>query len=167
VSIINEALKKAQQSRKVEKEKQRVQAKAKSNSTTDFSSKPAPTLKPQPIEKKSEPTKRSDFIFTWKMASIVTVLGLLVIMATQNYQREHAVNTPVVDAAAKPQNKVKITFDGVFLADDMRVALINKQSMHIGDILNGMKIVAINQDTIDLQGDTGIIQLRAGATYLL
>lgn len=176
VSIINEALKKTQQSRKIEKDKQRAQTKAAPTTAAPTASTqrqaqkkpdPTPTLTPQPIEKKPGRTKKSDFIFTWKMASIVTVSGLLVIMAAQNYQREHQVKPPVVEAAAKPQNKIKVAFEGVFLADDMRVALINKKSMHVGDDLNGMKIVAINQDTIDLQGDTGIIQLRAGATYLL
>lgn len=169
MSIINEALKKTQLSRKMNKDKQE---KTKTSTAASSAPTPSPTLKKQPIEKKSEPVKKSDFLFTWKMASILTVTALLVIMALGSYQRVNEVKVlPYAEAVIKPLNKelnkVKVAFEGVFLSDDTKIALINKKSLHVGDAVSGMKIIAINSDTVDLQGDKGIIQLHAGATYLL
>ena len=111
-------------------------------------------------------------MFTWKMASFLTVTALLVIMALGNYQQVKEVKAlPYAQAVVQPINKeiskMKVAFEGVFLADNTRIALINKKSLHVGDEVNGLKIIAINRDTIDLQSDSGIIQLHAGATYLL
>ena len=61
----------------------------------------------------------------------------------------------------------KIAFTGIFVSDNSRIAVINKQSYHLGDSVNGMKILAIHQDSVDLQKDDKVIKLHAGATYLL
>lgn len=173
MSIINDALKKTQQRRKMEKEKRDQQTKMPPPSS---STPPTSTLKPQPIEtknsarKKNEPEKKAEFLVTWKMASFLTVAALLAILALTNYQRNHQPSSSyaqAVQAGSKAAEKVKVAFEGVFVTDNARIALINKQSLHLGDSVNGMKIVAINQDTVDLQTDAGVLQLRAGATYLL
>lgn len=169
MSIINDALKKTQQRRKMEKEKRDQQTKMPPPSSA------SPTLKPQPIEeknspgKKNESRKKAEFLFTWKMASLLTVAALLAMLALANYQRgnESSAYVQAAQAGSKAAEKIKVAFEGVFVTDNARIALINKKSLHLGDSVNGMKIVAINQDTVDLQTDTGVLQLRAGATYLL
>jgi hypothetical protein len=153
VSIINDALKKTQHIRKVKKNKQ-PQVKAK------------PIPKPT-VEKKPPPMiLKTDFWFTWKMASLLTLTALILIAYT-NYGQ---IKNSQLGSAFQTQspNKAKVAFEGIFLADNNdRIALINKQSMHLGDKLNGMKIVAINQDSITLQSNKGKYVLKAGANYEL
>jgi hypothetical protein len=178
VSIINDALKKTQQTRKNDKDK-RTQVKAppvkppqvkpvqEKASKPVSPSTPMDTQKPIPIsgKKKSGPEKPPPFVFTFKMASLLTVAALLAVMAITNYQR--LVSPSKTHMAAQPIAKTKVVFEGVVLTDNENIAFINKQSLKIGDSVNGMKIVAITQDTVDLQSNQGVLRLKAGATYLL
>jgi len=147
VSIINDALKKTQQHRKNGKEKS-VQAIVK------------------PVEKRAAELIRKYDRIPWKTTGIVTMTILLVILAAATYQQMRSVKY-FLQPMHNTQEKVNIVLDGVFLSNNMNVALINKQTMRLGDRVNGMKIVAINLDTIKLQGENGTIELRAGATYSL
>lgn len=117
------------------------------------------------------------------MASFLTVTGLLVIMALANYDklvtRVNAFLNPAMNVAAATTNtsapvavaaspgKIKVAFEGVFMTNNTKTALINKQSLHVGDTVNGMTIVAINEDSVDLQNHDGLVEIKAGATYLL
>lgn len=147
MSIINDALKKTQQHRKNGKEKS-VQAIVK------------------PVEKRAAELIRKYDRIPWKTTGIVTMTILLVILAAATYQQMRSVKY-FLQPMHNTQEKVNIVLDGVFLSNNMNVALINKQTMRLGDRVNGMKIVAINLDTIKLQGENGTIELRAGATYSL
>lgn len=180
MSIINEALRKTQQVRKGDKDKrEKVAPKAE----------PVVEVKPvvtKPVESKTverrrevvEPqrpqvVKKSDFLFTWKMASLLTVAALMAVMVVNNQQRIFSGkaysqnNTAATTAVAQKNAKTKIAFEGVFLSDNAKIALINKQSLHVGDVIDGMRVVAINQDTVDLQNENGTVELKAGATYLI
>lgn len=169
VSIINEALKKTQQSRKSEKEK-RTQAKMKATTTLP----PTQNAVPVSVKKQPDPMTKSDFMFILKATCFLTVTGLLVVMALTQYQhlfthKSHPTAMMQRVVASKPPiaNKIRVAFEGVFLSDTHNAALINKQMMQVGDMLNGMKIIAISPDTVDLQSNNGAIRLKAGATYLL
>jgi len=166
VSIINEALRKTQQSRKIVKEK-RVTEKVKPAQTA------APMAARKAVAKQSEPKKSLSFPVNVRTASLLTVTTLLVIMAYDHYQRlippEKATKPdPIMQVVAKPNApKSKVTFEGVFLTDNENIAFINKQSLKLGDTINGMRIVAITRDTVDLQSNQGVLRIKAGATYLL
>lgn len=174
MSIINDALKKTQQTRKNDKDKRtQVKSTAQEKPAAEKVAKPASpppqidTQKPIPIssKKKSGPQKPPPFVFTFKMASLLTVAALLAVMAITNYQRLSSPSK--MHAAAQPIAKTKVVFEGVVLTDNDNVAYINKQSLKIGDSVGGMKIVAMTQDTVDLQTNQGLLRLKAGATYLL
>ena len=158
MSIINEALKKAQQIRK----------NSKSN-RADTAPTPEAQAESKPDPKKPRVIDKAQFLFTWKMASLLTVAALLIVMLFANQQRVMSYTHTYAQKATNPSihHKIKIAFEGVMLSDDARIALINKQSMHVGDAINGMRIIAINLDSIDLQSENGAIELKSGATYLL
>jgi hypothetical protein len=167
VSIINEALKKIQQSRKSGKDKKttdriiQVEVKNKMNKEV--------------IQKPKRPTmSRAQFNFIWKMSSFLTVTALLIVMLLTYQQRlinlsqqylKTANNTP--PAKPNPVNKMTVVFEGVFISESNKIALINKKLMQKGDLLNGMPIIEIDQDRIALQSSEGVLELKAGATYLL
>lgn len=180
MSIINEALRKTQQIRKGDKDKRE---KVVPKSEPAVEAKPAIT---KPVEtttaerkrevvepRRPQVVKKSDFLFTWKMASLLTVAALLAVMVVNNQQRLTSAknysqnNAAATTAVAQAKTKTKIAFEGVFLSDNAKIALINKQSLHVGDVIDGMRVVAINQDTVDLQNANGTIELKAGATYLI
>lgn len=176
MSIINDALKKTQQVRKAGKTK-RVTEKAK----VMAGPKPMAAVRPEQRPPMAGPKKnkppatvmpsakslaslglKADFWFTWKTAISLTMLALLLTIYS-NYTR-----SKLTRQAGQVPVKSRVAFEGVFLADNnVPTALINQQPMHLGDTLKGMKIIAINQDSLDLQGDKGILELKAGAAYEL
>lgn len=180
MSIINEALRKTQQVRKGDKDKrEKVVPKAepvvetKPVVTAPVETKTVERRREVVESRKPQVVKKSDFLFTWKMASLLTVAALLAVMVVNNQQRIFSGkaysqnNAAATTAAAQTNAKTKIAFEGVFLSDNAKIALINKQSLHVGDVIDGMRVVAINQDTVDLQNANGTIELKAGATYLI
>lgn len=180
MSIINEALRKTQQLRNVDKSKrEKVAPKVESVAT------PKPVTA-QPVEsrvvenkretvapRRPQVVKKSDFIFTWKMVGVLTLAAVSAVIVLNNQHRLlattplYAENTAAAAVSPPANAKTKVAFEGVFLSDNTKIALINKQSMHVGDMINGMRIVAINQDTVDLQDAKGTIELKAGATYVI
>lgn len=163
MSIINEALKKTQLSRKLDMDK-RAMAKEKQ-------SEPVPTVSraslfDAPVLKDTMTiVKQMDFL-AWKRGGFIAMTILLTLIAYISYQHAKNPGLPIVQAAINPE-KEKIAFTGIFVSDKSKIAVINKQSYHVGDTVKGMKIVAISQDSVDLQQDDKVIQLRAGATYML
>jgi hypothetical protein len=47
--------------------------------------------------------------------------------------------------------KTKHTLNGVYLSTDEKIALINNQFFHLGDLVDGMKIVSIESNRIILR----------------
>lgn len=178
MSIINDALRKTQQSRKIDKDKRENAAPKAESVAKPTVAKPVENRVVEDHRIEATPyrppvTKKSDFIFTWKMVGILTVTSVAAVMFLNNQHRNlstsqlFAQNTVAAPAPAPVNAKTKVAFEGVFLSDNTRIALINKRSLHVGDEINGMRIVAINQDTVDLQDAKGTIELKAGATYVI
>jgi len=154
VSIINEALKKTQQSRKHDMDK-RAMVKEKS------------TLPDVSLFKDTVLAVRGmDFLLAWKQSGFIVMTILLTLVAYISYQHAKNPTLPIVQTAINTA-KEKIAFSGIFVSDKSKIAVINKQSYHVGDTVKGMKIVAINQDSVDLMQDDKLIQIHAGATYML
>lgn len=186
---------KAAATSKVEVTSQKPAAVRKATTTQKSHSAMASNAEPKPIpvetsqsspssqstEKKSRNVQRAQFNFTWRMASMLTVAAMLALMALANSDRivkqVNAILNPSANLAAQTQttqvtdpnlqNKVRVAFEGIFTTDDAKIALINKQSLHVGDTIGGMRIVAINEDSVDLQTSNGIVEIKAGATYML
>lgn len=63
------------------------------------------------------------------------------------------------------ENQVKLILNGVFISEQEKVALINNQPMHIGDTVQGLKVIAIEPDKVKLKSDTDIIVLPVNLNY--
>ncbi len=66
----------------------------------------------------------------------------------------------VVGKSALPQIKNQIShhddsfvFNGVYISAQNKIALINQQEYHVGDVVNGLKIIEINANSVKLQDD--------------
>tara|TARA_R110000868_G_scaffold82247_3_gene232281 strand:- start:1188 stop:1616 length:429 start_codon:yes stop_codon:yes gene_type:complete len=57
-----------------------------------------------------------------------------------------------------------LLLEGVFLSDNERLAMINHQSYHEGDKINGMQIVSIAFDQVTLQNKKRSMILRSNLT---
>jgi hypothetical protein len=57
-------------------------------------------------------------------------------------------------------DKGKLTLNGVLLADQEKIAMVNNQPYHLGDSIEGMKIVSIELNSITLQDGTRTMVLR-------
>jgi type II secretory pathway component PulC len=64
---------------------------------------------------------------------------------------------PALVYAAPPPNLV---LNGVLMSDENQTALINNQFFHLGDVVNGMKIVSIELNNVRLQRENEIVVLR-------
>ena len=53
-----------------------------------------------------------------------------------------------------------LTLNGVFVSDDMKLAMVNNQPYHIGDKIAAMKLVSIDHDGIKLQNGDELLDLR-------
>lgn len=54
----------------------------------------------------------------------------------------------------------KLNINGVLISGTEKIALINNQSYHVGDIISGMRIIEINLNTIKLQSEHSVVELR-------
>jgi hypothetical protein len=68
----------------------------------------------------------------------------------------------VVKLAAAP----RLMLDGVFLSEREKLAMINHHSYHEGDTINGMQVVSIGFDEVELKGNSRSIKLRSALTQL-
>lgn len=59
--------------------------------------------------------------------------------------------------------KSKNILNGVFLSDQEKVVLINNQTYHIGDVVDGMMIVNINSNSIKLQDGKHTIIMKVAS----
>ncbi len=64
-----------------------------------------------------------------------------------------------VEAAAPPN----MVLNGVLMSDNNQTALINNQFYHIGDSVNGMKIINIELNNVKLQQGNQVVILRTSA----
>lgn len=161
MSIINEALKKTQQIRKLEKDRRLYAAEKEAERSAD---QPLYENATVAVAGNAGMLQKLDFLFTWKKGSYVAGFLMLIILAFTSYQHAKNTNVPILQAAITPE---KLNFSGILVSDNGKIAIINKQSYHLGDTVRGMKILAIHHDAVDLQRDDKVIQLRAGASYML
>lgn len=55
----------------------------------------------------------------------------------------------------------KLILNGVFMSDQEKIALINNQPMHVGDSVEGKKIISIDLNKVKLQDQSNILILKA------
>lgn len=64
---------------------------------------------------------------------------------------------PVVSGTLIASN---LTLNGVLISGADKVALINNQAFHLGDVVDGMKIVGIDSTSVKLQRGNQVVELR-------
>lgn len=157
MSIINDALKKTQQHRKMEKERK----------SQAIAAQPGMTKPEDYQQNNADSNQKASRLTLWIVASMLTIAGLLVIIDLSNFQGFQNAKRFAMAAVNKTKSQFKLVLDGVIVSDNTRIAMINKQPMQVGDVVNGMKIVAINLETIQLLDEKGVVELKTGATYML
>lgn len=55
---------------------------------------------------------------------------------------------------------IQHSLNGVFLSDSEKVAMIDNRFFNIGDVVDGMKIIAIHAEGVKLENESGIVELR-------
>lgn len=67
---------------------------------------------------------------------------------------------PVVSQQEPAPYLNKLTLNGVLISDSDKTALINNQAFHIGDMIDGMRIVTIDPTRVRLQSGSDLLELR-------
>ena len=62
--------------------------------------------------------------------------------------------------SSKNAAKTKYVLNGVFLSDQLKLAMINNKSFHLGDTIGDMKITSIDPYTVELQNEKQSLVLR-------
>jgi hypothetical protein len=109
---------------------------------------------------------------------IIAILTFVVFFAyypkIQNYfhkpavvkKKVVAVVAPPVAPAPKPLVPTemdyhgKLVLNGIFLSQTEKMALINNKPMHVGDVVEGKKIIDIDYNKVKLQDQSNILILR-------
>ncbi len=110
--------------------------------------------------------------WSWLIISLAALLGLLIAAFSIYYitakpkpkpQPEKPKMVGVKKPAPLPKpivKKVNLSLMGVFISDDEKVAMINNRLMHIGDVIEGMKVVSIELEGVKLGGNNTVITLH-------
>jgi hypothetical protein len=106
----------------------------------------------------------------WIDLGLITVIGILVFVILHAYypQASHYFThkkNPVITPIAIPlineaDYKNKHTLNGTFISDTTKIAMINNQYHHLGEGVDGMKIVGIDDNLVTLQNDKQIFVLK-------
>jgi len=72
--------------------------------------------------------------------------------ATQTTSMQHEIASAI--------NQGKFILNGVMISGAERIALINNQPLHIGDVIDGMKIISIEFNAITLMKDQKMVEMK-------
>jgi hypothetical protein len=109
----------------------------------------------------------------WLLTSLIAVSAVLVTVLCLTYApalKQHLLtNAKPIKAAAAPAMQMVINEDkfktqyvlnGIFLSDNSKIAMINNQYFHVGDALDGMRIVHICDKDVKLKNQNQTITLE-------
>lgn len=74
-----------------------------------------------------------------------------------NHQQSPVLLPTIVESQ---EQRTKWTLNGVLISGTEKIALINNQPYHLGDIIDGMKIVEIEMNTVKLQNGQHLVELH-------
>lgn len=107
--------------------------------------------------------------FDWLDLCFIVIIVLLIIAVIWAYFPK---KSPVIkksltslpapqqtDLQLTPKPVVRLLLQGVFLSNNEKVALINNQTLHVGDSIQGKKVISISFDQVKLQDENGILTL--------
>lgn len=109
--------------------------------------------------------------FDWKdMVLIFLIITLLLTTSTlMFFHHKRFFARPVVAVAPLPAPPVeiplpKLVLNGIFMSDQEQFAMINNHPFHMGDVVEGMKIVDIGNNSVKLQNEHHSIILEVMAS---
>lgn len=108
------------------------------------------------------------------MITLLALTTIFMIVAAFTMSGGSSLHLPLLGhkSPAKAANSIalnaapRLMLDGVFLSDTEKMAMINRRSYHVGDSVNGMKVVSIAFDQVQLKNQTHSIILRNALTEL-
>ncbi|MDR3476523.1 MAG: hypothetical protein P4M14_00650 [Gammaproteobacteria bacterium] len=109
----------------------------------------------------------------WALTSLIAVSAVLVTVLALNYLpvlKSHLATTakPVKVLAAPTMQMVinedkfksQYVLNGIFLSDNTKIAMINSQYFHVGDAIDGLRIVHICDKDVKLTNQNQTITLE-------
>jgi len=113
---------------------------------------------------------RDDWIDVTIALTIAFLMALLIISYYPSFNKTANVNL-ASQTTAGAQYKPARAFDsvgfkhdhklsGVFVSDDLKVAMIDEEFFRLGDVVDGMKIVMISSSVVQLKNKEGSVMLR-------
>lgn len=106
------------------------------------------------------------------MISLLVLTTIFMIVTALTMTRGKSLSLPLLSrheikpTAIALNAAPRLMLDGVFLSDTEKMAMINRHSYHEGDSVNGMKVVSIAFDKVQLKNQTHSIILRNALTEL-
>jgi hypothetical protein len=67
---------------------------------------------------------------------------------------------PSIASVAEKSNQIEHTLNGVFVSGDEKIAMVDNRFFSIGDNIDDMTIVSIEQDNIKLKSNSGMVELH-------
>jgi hypothetical protein len=151
VSIINEALSKIQQKRSAAS----VEPGQSELSSTAQMAAPSPKRQSRQVVPVATP-KTS---MKWPSGNNKTILfAVMFLFCLAGGYSLISVFSPVSHDDDK-----ELVLNGVFISDQMKVAMINRQSYQVGDKIGDMKVVAIEHQSVKLKHGSEDLNLRVSA----
>lgn len=112
--------------------------------------------------------KRSPKLMLWIDLGLITAIGILLFVVLHAYypQAKHyfskkAIKTPLVAPLINEVDyKNKHVLNGTFISDTTKIAMINNHYCHLGEIIDGMKLVSIDDNIVTLQNEKQVFILK-------
>ena len=109
--------------------------------------------------------KKSNQRAQWLDICLILIIAFLFIAVAFAYYP--LLKKSLSSTTPQPANTVatqgNYVLNGVFLSDQEKVALINNKPFHIGDTIDGLKVVAIELDSIQLKDTKNTFVLRTAS----
>ncbi|MBV9576116.1 MAG: hypothetical protein JO149_05800 [Gammaproteobacteria bacterium] len=131
--------------------------KTQHNRTTQ-SSEPLPKTPAAKMIAKQWPKKRISVLMILFALSLLFLFFSNKSPSTSPSQTTLALNTKAVHNL--PRKNIHLTLNGVFLSDQLKVAMINNQTYKVGDKINNFKVMSIQANRVQLQSANQKITLR-------
>jgi hypothetical protein len=95
------------------------------------------------------------------IVTIICLLGVIAVAYFPHIVRHAPKKLPVVVHPVAPpvlpkkvEYKPNLILNGVMLAEDDEIALINNKSFHVGDTVEGLRVVSIRPETVKLRDNS-------------
>ena len=100
-------------------------------------------------------------IKSFLMAAFISILFFIIFIRSITYTPHHATPKMSVTSAKKiAVSRNPLVLNGVFLSTQEKMAFINHQAFHLGDTVEGMRLVKIDLEKVTLKKGAETFELQ-------